>query len=157
MKSFPHLLRAVLLGLGTVSLVHAQLNRKVNLRSRNQEISTILQTICTFSNLNLLLGPELRGKKVSLDLKNIPAGDLMHYLSKLHGFGLAVTQDGKTILAGSKEAIANMNVSEARVVTLSHASAGKMAGILGKVYGGKVEAIADPRTNSVILVPTGKP
>ena len=99
----------------------------------------------------------LEGKKASLEMKGVAAGQVLSYLGKLHRIGLAVTPDGKTVLAGTREAIAAMDVEDTRVVTLGHADAEKMATILQKVYQGKVEVLADPRTNSLVLVPTGAP
>ena len=143
--------------LATAVPAAAQLDKPVNIRARDQDLSRLIQTICSFANLNVVVGPGLEGKKASLDMQNVEAGRVLSYLGKLNRIGLAVTPDGKTVLAGTKEAIAAMDVADTRVVTLGHADAAKMAGLLQKVYQGKVEVLADPRTNSLVLVPTGKP
>lgn len=135
----------------------AQLDKPIDIRARDQDLSRLIQTICTFADLNVVVGPELKGKKASLDMKGVEAGRVLSYLGKLHRIGLAVTPDGRTVLAGSREAIAAMDVADARVVTLGHADAERMAAILQKVYQGKVEVLADSRTNSIVLVPTGAP
>lgn len=148
---------ALALALVAAAPAPAQLDKPISIRAREQDLSRIIQTICTFADLNVVVGPELKGKTVSLEMKNVEAGRVLSYLGKLHRIGLAVTPDGRTVLAGSREAIAAMNVEDARVVTLGHADAEKMAGLLQKVYQGKVEVLADPRTNSLVLVPTGAP
>lgn len=145
-------LLAALLGLALVLPARAQLDRSITIRARDQDLSLVIQTICSFANLSVVVGPELKGKKVSLDLKDVPAARLLRYLAALYGFGVGFTPDGSTVLAGSKEAIESMDLSTTRVVPLANADAEKMASLLQKLHGGKVQAIADPRTNSVILV-----
>jgi type II secretory pathway component GspD/PulD (secretin) len=152
-----HQILLVLLGLALVASAQAQLEKKVTIRARDQKISRVLQTLCKVAGLNLIHSPELDTKRVSLDLKDIQVGRLMRYLAALHGFGLTTTSDGLTVLAGSKVAIASMVPYDVRVVPMANGSAEKNATTLQRVYKGKVQAIADPRTNSVILVTGDSP
>lgn len=131
----------------------ADLTRRMSLRVKDQSLATVLRTICKFADLNLMVGPELNGRKVTAFLKDMTVGSILSYLSKLHRFGCAVTPDGKTVLAGSKQAIDSLDVEDIRVVPLNHANSENMAQLLNKVYQGKVTVVSDPHTNSVILVP----
>jgi len=150
-------LAVLALALALAAPGRAQLTKSISIRAQDQDLAKLIQTICTFADLNVVIGPELKDRKASLDLKNIQAGRLLRYLAALNNFGVAFTPDGGTVLAGSKEAIASLDIASTRVVPLANADADKMAGLLGKLYGDKVQVIPDARTNSLILVTGSRP
>lgn len=131
----------------------AQLDKVVTIRAKNQKVTSLLRTLCRVAKLNLVMGPELEGKKASLDLQDVKVGRILRYLAALNGFSVTATEDGRTILAGSKQALASFGDQTPRVIPLGSADAATTAAMLEKVYKGQLEAIPDPHTNSVILVP----
>ncbi len=136
-----------------LSLLAKGLDTRITLRTNETDLDVLLRVICDRSGLDLVLGPGIKGKKASLSVKDMPVGNLLRYLAGLHRVGIASSPDGRIVLAAEKDIVDGLDLGESRVVRLSWADADKFADLLNKLYKGKLTALADPHTNSVILVP----
>lgn len=132
------------------------LEQSISIKARDTPLPTLLSAICERAGLNLVLGVGIPTQKVTVSLKSLPLSSALKYIGALHKVGIALTADGKTVLAASPETIDGLDLGKARVVPLAHADADQFAALLNKVYKGRVEAIPDPRTNTVIVVPRGR-
>lgn len=144
------------LALAAPALRAEGLDLPVSIKANGTELGSVVKALCLRAGLNVMISPEVQTKKVNIQLAGVPLRQVFRYLAALHQVGIALTPDERTVLVARQEVIDTMDVGESRTYRLANREAEKTAALLNKVYAGKVQAIADPRTNSVIVVPISR-
>lgn len=139
--------------LATAAPLGAGMRRPIDVSARDLPLQQLFLAICQQARINVYLGPELAGKKGTVQLSKVDPLDALKLVCKLHKLGIAVTPDEGTVLIGAPDVIDGLDVAATRVIKLAHQDPDKAAAILNKVYAGRLQAIADPHSGSVVVVP----
>jgi type IV pilus assembly protein PilQ len=131
------------------------LETKISLKAKNQDLAKVMANIARFTGVNILVAPQEASRKITINIKNIPALRAMELISKLNSLQLrAVDDDQKVwVIAPTSIIEKEFEAGLTEPVTLSFAAASKMQGILQKALSksGNVTIEVDDRTNTLIV------
>jgi type IV pilus assembly protein PilQ len=121
--------RATLALLGLALLLHPMPARcqagaeggLVTLDADSTSVNGILQILAQRSGLNIVTGPELQGRRISIHLKNTPFEDALNLVVRAAGLGYE--RVGNSILVASTERLATQTGLVTRAFDLRYAKA----------------------------------
>jgi type IV pilus secretin PilQ/predicted competence protein len=93
----------------------------ITLDADSVSVNTVLQILAERSGLNIVTGPEVRGQKISLHLRNTPFEEALDLTVRAAGFGYQ--RVGGSILVGSPDRLEKETGIATHVVTLQYADA----------------------------------
>lgn len=114
------------------------------------DIQSVLRTLATRSNINLIMGDEVVGK-VTVHLENVTYEDAMHLIVESKGF--AYVKDRNVVRIKTKESLESEPL-EVRVQTLNYAKADDIRKTLEPVLTRRGKMQVDTRSNTLIISDT---
>ncbi len=93
----------------------------ISLDADSVTVNTVLQILADRSNLNIVTGPEVRGQKISIHLRNTPFEEALNLTVRAAGFGYE--RVGQSILVGDPARLEKETGVATHIVTLQYADA----------------------------------
>jgi type II secretory pathway component GspD/PulD (secretin) len=93
----------------------------ISLDADSVSVNTVLQILADRSGLNIVTGPEVRGQKISLHLRNTPFEEALDLTVRAGGFGYQ--RVGRSILVGDPARLEKETGVATHIVTLQYADA----------------------------------
>lgn len=118
----------------------------ISLDADSTSVNAILQVLAQRSGLNIVTGPEVRGQKISIHLKNTPFEEALNLVVRGGGFGYE--RVGNSILVGSQQRLTQETGVGARVFDLQYASAAGVRAMLEVI---SKDVAADVADNRVVI------
>ena len=118
----------------------------ITLDADSTSVNAILQILAARSGLNIVTGPEVRGQKISIHLKNTPFEEALNLVVRGGGFGYE--RVGNSILVGSQQRLTEETGVGARVFDLQYADAISVRQMLEVI---SKDVAADAAENRVVI------
>jgi type IV pilus assembly protein PilQ len=123
--------------------------RPIDLKFREVEVRDAFRIIARLAGRNLLLAPEVKGK-VTMDLTGVDPLKAIDLIAAVNRYEVLV-KDGVTVV-GDPATMAHVRGAGAmQIIPLRYGNAAELAEKLSKLFKGKLEILADPRTNSLLI------
>ncbi len=121
----------------------------IDLRFQDVEISSVFRVISRLAGKNILLGKEVRGK-ITLDLSDVDPMQAIHLVAAVNKHKVLVRNN--IVIVGNPETIAFVRgAGNVKIIPLRYGDAAELAEKLNRLYKGKIEVVADERTNSLLI------
>jgi type II secretory pathway component GspD/PulD (secretin) len=118
----------------------------ISLDADSTSVNAILQVLASRSGLNIVTGPEVRGQKISIHLKNTPFEEALNLVVRGGGFGYE--RVGNSILVGSQQRLTQETGVGTRVFDLQYANATGVRSMLEVI---SKDVAADVADNRVVI------
>lgn len=136
--------------------------RRISLDFQDADIANVIRLIADVSNLNIVLGEDVKGK-VTLKLINVPWDQALDIILKMNNFGQI--RDGNIIRIATLANIARQQDEEAhaketkikaedlltRIIYVNYGKAGELVDALKKLLSARGDITIDVRTNALIV------
>jgi type II secretory pathway component GspD/PulD (secretin) len=118
----------------------------ITLDADSTSVNAILQVLAARSGLNIVTGPEVRGQKITIHLKNTPFEEALNLVVRGGGFGYE--RFGNSILVGRQQRLTEETGVGTRVFDLQYASATDVRTMLEVI---SKDVAATPNGNRVVI------
>ncbi|MBI3891506.1 MAG: hypothetical protein HY303_08260 [Candidatus Wallbacteria bacterium] len=136
--------------LGRAEVAGAELDAKpVDLRFREVEVRDVFRIIARLAGRNVLLAPEVKGR-ITIDLTGVDPLKALDLIAAVNRYEVVV-KDGVTVIGDPATLSFVRGPGAMHIVPLRYGNAVELADKLTKLYKGKLEVLADVRTNSLLI------
>lgn len=136
--------------------------RRISLDFQDADLANVIRLIADVSNLNIVLGEDIKGK-VTLKLINVPWDQALDIILKMNSFGQI--REGNIIRIATMSNIAQQQDEEARaketkikaedlqtrIIHVNYGKAGEIVDSLRKLLSTRGDITVDDRTNALIV------
>lgn len=143
----------LVLGLALLSLA-AGPGGLVDLKFREVELPDVFRLVARLANRNILVGREVKGK-FTMDLKQVEPLKAIDLVAAVNRF--QVIEKNGILIVGSPETVDSvLGPAPVETIPLRYGDAADLAEKLSRLYKGKLDIVADLRTNSLLIRKLGK-
>lgn len=141
------------------ALAQEGLDKKITLKTKGKDLSTVMSGIAKLTGVNILVEPQAAQRKINVNITSlVPARKAVELIAKLNQLQFKpVDEEGKIFVIAQASIIEDQfEKGLTEPVRLSFAQAAKMQGILQKALSksGNVTIEVDDRTNTLIITGT---